>query len=52
MLYHALSMRSPKKVSTEADSPVILAIKGPWIADVRRPMADQEELARLWVADD
>ena len=33
-------------------SAVVLAIEEPWVEDVRRLVADQDELARLWVAED
>ena len=52
VLYHALSNPIPEEVPMAADSPVVLAVEDPRIADVRRQVAGQEALARFWVADD
>jgi len=34
------------------ESAVVLAVEEPWITEVRRLVADQDELARLWVTED
>jgi hypothetical protein len=34
------------------DSAVVLAVEQPWVAEVRGLVADQDELAKLWVAED
>ena len=41
VLYRAL-VAIPEDVSTEADSPVILAVERSWISEVRRLVADQD----------
>jgi len=42
----------PEEVSDPADSAVILAVEAPWVGEVRRLIADQDELARLYVAEE
>jgi hypothetical protein len=41
----------PEEVSDPAASAAILAVEAPWIAEVRRLVADQDDLARLWVTE-
>jgi hypothetical protein len=50
-LYVTLVNSIPEQVTNAADSAAILAVEAPWIADVRRLVANQDELARLWVAE-
>ena len=45
-LYFALVDALPEEVSDLATSPVILAVEAPWVAEARRLVADQGELAR------
>jgi hypothetical protein len=52
LLFFALVNAVPEDVSIAGDSPVVLAIEEAWIADVRTLVADQDELARLLVADE
>ena len=49
-LYFALVNAIPEDV-VPAQSPVILAVQEPWVMEVRRLVADQDELARLWVSE-
>jgi hypothetical protein len=35
-----------------AEAAVVLAVEEPWIEDVRRLAADQDELARLWLSEE
>ncbi|MFL5914873.1 MAG: hypothetical protein ACJ752_04450 [Gaiellaceae bacterium] len=50
-LYFALVDALPEEVSDSTASAAILAVEQPWIPEVRRLVSDQEELARLWVAE-
>jgi hypothetical protein len=34
-----------------ADAAIVLAVEAPWIAEVRRLVADQDELVKLWVEE-
>ena len=52
VLYFALTNAIPEDVSAPEDSPVVMAVEEAWIAEVRALIADQEELARLWVGRD
>jgi hypothetical protein len=50
-LYFALVNALPEEVSDPTASAVILAVEEPWIAQIRHLVSDQDELARLWVAE-
>ena len=50
-LYFALVNSIPEEVSDPTESAAILAVQGRWVSEVRRLVADQDELARLWVAE-
>lgn len=50
-LYSALVDSVPEDVSA-GESAAVLAVEEPWLVEVRRLVADQDELARLWVAED
>lgn len=47
VLYFALTQAIPEDVLVAGNSPIVLAIEEAWVADVRRLIADQDELARL-----
>ncbi|HEU5372450.1 MAG TPA: hypothetical protein VFU51_08695 [Gaiellaceae bacterium] len=50
-LYFALVDSILEDVSA-TESATILAVEPPWLAEVRRLVADQDELARLWGAEE
>jgi hypothetical protein len=35
-----------------AEAAIVLAVEEPWVEDARRLVADQDELARLWLAEE
>lgn len=53
-LYFALVNTLPgyDQFPNAPESVVVLAVEEPWLEEVRRLIADQPELARLWVAED
>ena len=52
-LYFALTNAFPddNEFPGSDTSAVVLAVEEPWLAEVRRLVDDQDELARLWVAE-
>jgi hypothetical protein len=53
-LYFALTNAFPDEdeFPNAAGAAVVLAVEEPWVEDTRRLMADQDELARLWLAEE
>jgi hypothetical protein len=53
-LYFTLTNAFPDEdeFPNAARAAVVLAVEEPWVEDTRRLMADQDELARLWLAEE
>jgi hypothetical protein len=51
-VYFALVLAVPEDAAEAAESPVVLAVADRWLPEVRRLVADQDELARLWVSEE
>jgi hypothetical protein len=49
-LYYSLVLAVPED-SSAAEAAVVLAVAGRWLPEVRRLVANQDELARLWVEE-
>ena len=52
-LYFALTNAHPDEDEfADVEAAVVLAVEDPWIDEVRRLVADQGELARLWISEE
>lgn len=53
-LYFALTNAFPDEdeFPDAFEAAVVLAVEAPWIGEVRRLVADQDELARLWISEE
>ena len=53
-LYFALTNALPDgdAFPDAVEAAVVLAVEPPWIEEVRRLVADQDELARLWISEE
>ena len=51
-VYFALVNAIPEDVAVASDSPVVLGVEEAWISQTRALIADQAELARLWLSDE
>lgn len=53
-LYFALTnaLADEDEFTDAVEAAVVLAVEAPWIEEVRRLVADQDELARLWISEE